>query len=54
MFVGANVPLTLYLFRNARIEIKANRQLEAEYVQAMAASGESEMSGLEKAVFAME
>jgi len=54
LFVGANLPVTLYFCKNSRLEIKNNRRLEQEYLDWVQRTGQSEMSGLEAAMVAME
>ena len=54
LFVGANIPVTLYFFARARTEMKENRKMETEYVEMMQRTGQTEMSGFEAAMIAME
>ena len=54
MFAAANLPVTAYFVKNARTEQKENRRLEEEYLRRIQETGQSEMSGFEMAMAALE
>lgn len=53
MFLAGNLPFTLYFAKNARQEIKANRQLEQLYLLSVEKYGSDEITGLDAAMMAM-
>ena len=53
-FAGANLPLTLYFARNARLELRENRRKEQEYIEAMQDDEDSMSAGIDYAMMAFD
>lgn len=55
MFVGMNIPVTLYFAKNARLEMKENTRKEQVYVDAMSEMDEDSVLGsFESAMMAFD